>query len=76
MAAALGLAIWFPSAGYAAAALQAVVAPLALVRVAITAWRSWRSRALWFTALLVAALLVTLGWTILAWQGLAELLKW
>lgn len=71
---ALGLAIWFPSASHATAVLEALVAPLALVRVGITALRSWRSRALRVTALLAAALLVTLGWTILAWQGLAELL--
>jgi hypothetical protein len=73
-AAALGLAVWFPSSSDAGAVLQALLAPLALVRVASGALRSWRSRSLLVTALLTAALLVTLGWTILAWQGLAELL--
>lgn len=78
VAVALGCGIWLPASymGAAVTVLQALAAPFALLGIGINAWRAWHSRAWLIAGLLTAALAVTLGWMLLAWQGLAELVGW
>jgi hypothetical protein len=63
-------------AGTVATVVYAFAAPAALLGSGINAWRSLRSRAFLMGGLFVAMTLVTLGWTLIAWQGLAEWLDW
>jgi hypothetical protein len=61
-------------AGTVATIVYAVAAPSAVLGSGISAWRSLRSRAYFVGGLFVAMTLVTLGWTMIAWQGIAQLL--
>lgn len=71
----LGLALATPDhAATAAAVVQALAAPFALLGSGINAVRSLRSRVFLVGGLFVALTFVTLGWTLVAWQQLAELL--
>jgi hypothetical protein len=74
---AIGTGLAFADSAYLAmtmAIVQALAAPLALLGSAVNAARALRARLTLIGGLFLALALVTLGWTVVAWQQLVRLL--